>query len=719
MPRAAANPLDRPVSSLAKVHPNTVRALATLGVRTVRDLVLHFPSRHEQMGASGADAAVAGAMQTFVGTVVRAAFRKAFKRGLSMVEASVDTVDGPRRLVWFNQPYVIKRLVPGAAFRFTGKLAAGRGGLRVVNSFMEPATLGTSGPVAGASVYGDAAYVPVYASTVGLSQHSLRRLVATARPLMATLPDPLPPELREKYHLLPYATAVEHVHFPSDLAEAEAARHRLGFDEVLALQLALGRLRARRQSVLAPAIPFPEEATKAFVADLPFALTEDQRRAAWEVVQDLGRDVPMQRLLNGDVGTGKTAVAAVAAFVAARAGWQTAVMAPTDILARQHALTLGRLFAGTGIRVALWTSAYKGEGQDTQGTMAEEVAGLRLVRGKEAVEELRGEIASGQISIIVGTHALVQPEFSFGRLGLAVVDEQHRFGVATRQSLLDRAALPGGVAPHLLSMTATPIPRSLALTMYGDLDVSVLRQRPKDRPPVATCVVLPGKESPAWAKVRAELAAGRQAYVVCPLVESVEGKEDASVDETARRLAKAELKGFRVGELHGQLRPADKESSMAKFAAGETQALVCTTVVEVGVDVPNATVMWIEGAERFGLSQLHQLRGRVGRGAHVATCYLAPRTVGEASRKRLRAMEEVSDGFALAEHDLALRGHGDLLGEVQSGLPTFRVASVADVDLAADARAAAKLILEGDPELRQYPFLRKMVDGLAAEAHGE
>ncbi len=715
MPRAAVSQLDRPVSSLAKAHPNTVRALSNLGIRTVRDLLLSFPIRHEQL-TSETDTAAVGSLCSITAVVVKSGYRKAFRRGLSMVEATLATDSGHRQAIWFNQPYVAKRLVPGAVFRFTGKLSASRGGVKLVNPFIEPATLVAANdthesvPTSPGSIYGHNQLIPVYPTTVGLSQHSIRRLLAAARPLINNFFDPLPPSLVQQQNLLPYAEAIEKIHFANTADDTEAARRRLGFDEVLILQLALGRLRSTRQSVQAPIIPFSESVTKTFVTHLPFLLTNDQRQAAWEIIKDLGREIPMQRLLNGDVGTGKTAVAAIAAFVVAQAGWQIAVMAPTEILAQQHARTLGKLFAGTDVRLAVWTSSYKEE--------ITESAKISPGKSKKSHQDaLAKSIATGKISIVVGTNALVQPNMQFARLGLAIVDEQHRFGVATRQALLERGKT--GLAPHFLSMTATPIPRSLALTAYGDLDVSVLRERPKSRPPVTTILVPEDGLDRAFTALRAELDAGRQAFVVCPLVEKTEGREDANVEDTAASLATGELRGYQIQSLHGRMKAADKEAVMNKFINKKADVLVCTSLIEVGVDVPNATVMWIEGAERFGLSQLHQFRGRVGRGAYAATCFLVPRQRGDNARARLTVLVEVSDGFVLAERDLSLRGHGDLLGEMQSGLPTFRLASITDTALTATARDLARKLLDQDQDLLNVPALRLQVDHLTDGVHGE
>jgi ATP-dependent DNA helicase RecG len=468
-------------------------------------------------------------------------------------------------------------------------------------------------------------------------------------------------------------------------------------------------LRRLREARPAPVVPFDENATKSFTATLPFKLTDDQKVASMQVIKDLGSGRQMHRLLDGDVGSGKTLVAAIAMLNAARAGFQCALMAPTEILASQHYATLSRLLAGQSVGVALWTNSFK---RSSHG-QSEVVAG-----NKREATLLSDTIAAGGVKIIVGTHALVEESMRFNALALAVVDEQHRFGVRIRQLLTGKSGL-SGLEPHLLSMTATPIPRSLALAAFGDVDLSVLKQKPIGRQPILTRLIAKKDRAAAYAKVRAEIAAGRQAFVVCPLIDPSDVLGIASVTDEIEKLRSGELAGIPLGMMHGKLSSAEKEKAMADFLEKRTMVLVSTSVVEVGVDVPNATVMCIEGAERFGLAQLHQFRGRVGRSGHGSFCYLLPTSMSPGVKTRLGAVVKYDDGFSLAEKDLEMRGPGDVLGTVQSGIPDFRMASFADAPLIADARAAADYILESDPDLKAHAGLRAELKIAAEQAHLE
>ena len=695
--------LDTKVATLSPVLRRRASALAEIGLVKVRDALFHFPSRHEDYRTGVALADIeAGANVSVIAQVVKAKSRPRFGKRMSLTEATLTDGSSEIVAVWFNQPYRAKTLTPGREFRFTGKASRSRFGMQLQNPQVEPAA-------ATPRSLNENDLLPVYPTSVGVSQQVLRLLMRHALPAITEVEDPLPEDIRARFKLLPLRDAIRLVHFPTNNKEAIAARQRLGFDELLRVQLSLGRMRHLREARHAPVIAFDEQATRAFVASLPFTLTDDQRRATWAVLKDMASGHQMHRLLDGDVGSGKTIVAAVAAMNVTRSGFQSAIMAPTEILACQHFATLSRLFSRESCTVALWTNAYKRSSLHGKEIICE---------GKKEIVRLGQEIVDGKVSIIIGTHALVEDTMRFASLAFVVVDEQHRFGVKMRSQLCGKSGMLG-VEPHLLSMTATPIPRSLALAVFGDLDLSVLKEKPKGRQDVETRLVFRKERSVAYVTVREEIAAGRQAFVVCPLIDPSDILGAASVTEEFELLRKNELKGIKVGMLHGKMSSAEKEKAMADFLARKTKVLVSTSVVEVGVDVPNATVMCIEGAERFGLSQLHQFRGRIGRGEHRSYCFLLPGSFSPTVKDRLMAVVHHNDGFTLAERDLAMRGPGDVLGTAQSGFPEFRLASFADLRLIADAKDAAEAILEDDPELERHDALRRELKVYAERAHLE
>ncbi len=513
---------------------------------------------------------------------------------------------------------------------------------------------------------------PIYRLTQGLSVNMVRTNMRQALALMsADVFETLPPDILEKYSLIPVCRALENIHFPESDAAAEEARRRLAFDELLKLQLGMSLMKTRSRRHSAPKLD-KNIGTDEFIENLPFRMTEDQIRAMQEIKDDLCRDIPMNRLLQGDVGSGKTAVAAAACFFAARNGVQSALMAPTEILAVQHYGTLKGFLEPLGISVCLLT-------------------GSVTAKNKASV---RAKIASGEISVIVGTHAIIQKDVEYRSLGLVITDEQHRFGVAQRAALAEK-----GGSPHKLVMSATPIPRTLALIIYGDLDISVIKQLPGGRKPVKTYAVTGKLRSRAFGFVRKSLDEGRQAYVVCPMIEDSESDLFA-VKSYAERAAKEDLKGYSTALLHGGMSAAEKDRTMKKFRNGEIQVLICTTVVEVGVDVPNAAVMVIENAERFGLSQLHQLRGRVGRGQYESSCILITDNTSEDCIRRMKIMSSTTDGFKISEEDLKLRGPGDFFGSAQHGLPPLKIADIAcNTELLSMAQECAKELLADDPTL--------------------
>ena len=652
LPRSAPRPeaLALGVGTLPGVGTTVRKRLARLGLSTVGDLLAYRPRRYERPVDEKSIAELHGDEEAVIeGTVGRASSRR---RGrLHILTATVADGTGEIRATWFNQPWLEARLEPGTHVRLRGK--PNRYGFQVESYDLGEATE-------------TADFAPVYRGSEDLAQKQLRGIVASALAFVRAEGDPLPARLLVEQQLPVRADALTAIHHPRSLEEAEEGRRRLAFDELLTLQLALARRAAEREALVAAALPAPGELVGRYRAVLPFTLTGAQERAIAEIDADLERTTPMQRLLQGDVGSGKTAVALYALLRAAESGRQGALMAPTEVLAEQHFLTIEGLCAELGVRVALLTSALT----------AREHANVRQL------------IASGDVQLVVGTHALIQREVRFRDLAVAVVDEQHRFGVE------QRSALAEGRAPHVLHMTATPIPRTLALTVYGDLAVSEISAPPENRKPIVTAWVTDDRSSEAYERLTRHLADGRQAYVVCPLIEASETTVARAAEDEAERLRRAELKGFRVGCMHGRLKPAERRSIMAAFKAGELDVLVATTVIEVGVDVPNATIMIVQEADRFGLAQLHQLRGRVGRGAEQSYCLLVSRAkedLTDVARERLEAMVETSDGFELAERDLEIRGEGQLLGARQSGLSDLRFTRLRqDTDLLERAREAAR-----------------------------
>jgi ATP-dependent DNA helicase RecG len=657
-PSRLAEPLEPPYE---KARP----ALERLGLLTVGDLLEHLPHDAGREGRTVAEL-VAGESATVVVEVRSIRSRPVRRRGMKpLVEATVADESGPMKVTFFNQPWLEHKYKPGTRLVLHGKY-------RGRNSFSVQGHAPTSEAVAG----GEVAHYP---ATEGLQSTQILALVRDHRAALADVVEPLPAGLRASERLAGRAAALTAVHFPEAEGDAPGGRRRLAFEEMLLLELVLLRRKARRR-VPGTAVPLDAEPTLSERwrrGALPFDPTRDQERAIAEVCEDMARSAPMQRLLMGEVGSGKTVVALAAMLRAVEHGMQAALMAPTETLAEQHFATIQRLLGGETVSLALLTGSTPAR------------------RRADALAKL----ASGELSILVGTHALIEEEVEFDRLAVAVVDEQHRFGVEQRRRLDRKAEGPGmgGLRPHMLYLTATPIPRTLALTAYGDLDTTALRELPHGRKPIATHVA--GSEAArerAYERIREELRAGRQAFVVCPLVEESEALQARAATAEYERLAGTEFADFRVVLLHGQMRPRDKQEAMAAFAQGGADVLVATSVIEVGIDVPNATVMLVENAERYGISQLHQLRGRVGRGEHESVCIL----FGPPESRRLRALAEHDDGFRLAEIDLELRGEGEIVGTRQHGAAEFRVARLPeDAELLERARERARAILAADPEL--------------------
>lgn len=667
--------IDQPVTSFHPYAKRLSAPLKRLGIATVRDLLLHTPVRHEdlRMVVAIRDAR-AGQHAVVRGRIVTIANRRSPRRRVLVTEALVSDATGTIRCTWFQQPYLAHAFAIGTTVIIAGPVVADAYGLHVAGPMIERDR-------------GDTLHagrlVPVYPLTAGMTQKQFRFLVHAALPCIPQLSETLPEGVRHAAGLTDLHAAIRDIHFPADIAAVERARKRLAFEEAYTYFLHVRASREERDHAVAPVIPLDAETTRTIVQGLPFSLTVAQERVVQEILRDVAAARPMQRLLNGDVGSGKTVVAAIAAANVARAEYQTAYLAPTEILATQQERVLTRLLQPLGIRVALWTSASQ-----------------MLDGAPSTARSVAAAVRSGGVDVVVGTHVLLGERVRFHRLALAIVDEQHRFGVAQRAALRAKVDSRQPIAdsramPHLLSMTATPIPRTLALAMLGDLDQSVLDERPPGRTSVATTVVTTTDRLHMTRAIREEVDAGRQVFIVCPKIDAEDpdhstgqvAREIAAVEEALERAQRA-FPGVSIGALHGKLRKDVQRVVMADFIARRIMVLVATTVIEVGVDCPNATVMVIEDAERFGLAQLHQLRGRVGRGADAGTCYLTTRSEDVGVHARLQRVASCADGFRLAELDLEERGPGVVAGQQQSGWPEFRYATI-NSDLFRRARHAA------------------------------
>jgi len=638
--------LSAGIETLRGVGPKLAQAAGEAEIETLGDVLLRVPhSYRDRSQISEVVELRIGEEATLLVEVRSSRLRRTRRRNLTILEATVADESGPLTATWFNQAWLADKLVPGARLLICGKLE--RSGLRVSAHEL------LDGPAAGPAGLHTIGIVPVHPATERIKAQKVREWAWQARGLAADAIEPLPAALRARRRLAAAGDALAAAHFPDSLKEAEHARARLAFEELMLHQVALAHRRGERHSrrpgvALEPAA----EMTARWLESLPFELTSDQRDAVAEIDADLVSGEPMQRLLMGEVGSGKTVLALFAMLRAVECGHQATLMAPTETLAEQHFRTLETLLASSGISASLLTGSTPAPRR----------------------RDLLGHLATGQLQLVVGTHALIEDEVEFARLALAVVDEQHRFGVRQRAAL--DAKGPGAAAPHVLHMTATPIPRTLSMTAFGDLDATTLRELPAGRRPVSTWVVGEDRRAGAYEFVRARLREGRQAYVVCPLVSESDKLQARAATIEAKRLATGEFRDFKLDLLHGQMPARDKQAVMGRFAAGEADVLVATSVIEVGIDVANAAVMIIEEADRYGLSQLHQLRGRVGRAEHESACILFADSDSERASMRLAAIATKRDGFELAEVDLALRGEGEVLGTRQHGLPRFRVATL-------------------------------------------
>ncbi|HEX8946909.1 MAG TPA: ATP-dependent DNA helicase RecG [Candidatus Paceibacterota bacterium] len=729
------NPDELLITHFPRLRAEQKTALRKLGIVTIRDLLYHFPARYENAGPTGTIAAATpGTEVTLYGTIRKPETRKAWKSRRPIAEAWLEDSSGRVKVMWFSQPYIAKSLADGMVVKATGRMAGTAEKPYLANPDIERTPVkpddvhdnlfntATGNEVVRSNLTtSEQALYPVYPESKGISSlwlyHAVKKCIGSG--VHERMEDAIPRELLERYHLPTLSTALVWMHMPRTRKDSDVARKRFAFEEVFTIQLMMARRREAAARENALPVTVNRAALADFIASFPFPPTKAQQHAIASIVDDFEKPHPMMRLLEGDVGSGKTAVAAATAYLVAtsrppgrKAGTlQVAYLCPTEILAKQHFETFISFFKDHPIQIGLITGS---ECRKFPSKITREKS-THISRS-----QFQKWVANGEIPIVIGTHALVQKSLSFKTLAYAIIDEQHRFGKVHRQEL----ARKDGLTPHLLSMTATPIPRTLALTIYGDLDLTLLDQMPLGRKPVITEVLGPEKREDAYERVRTELAAGRQAYVICPRIDEPDPTKELalqakSVKAEAARLKKEVFPKATIGILHSKMTPAEKETAMQKFANGQTQILVATSVVEVGVNVPNATVILIEGAERFGLAQLHQLRGRVIRSSHQAYCFALPESYGQATRDRLTALTKAKDGFELAEYDLSLRGAGELYGARQWGVSDVAMEALRNVKLVEAARTEAAALIAQDPNLAAHPALASLARLRESDLHGE
>ncbi len=692
--------IETPLSALPSFKKSVLGKLKRLDIATVGDLLFHLPYRYEDYSALKPISELSpGELCTVLGTVKHVSAGQTWKKHVYITEVTIDDGTGTVRAIWFGNRFIAPTLGEGLSVRLSGKVSRDKKGLLFQTPDYERASR---------TATHTARLIPVYPETAGVTSRFFRWQITEIMKHIGTVPDPMPEEILKRIHLPSLSQAIRSIHFPENENDWKLARKRFAWDEMFTFQLKALQAKSLFETAKAIAIPPDPEGTGSFVKHLPFTLTRAQERSVSDILADLAKPRPMNRLLNGDVGSGKTVVAALAARSAAHAGFQTAILAPTEVLARQHWESLSRLFADESYPIALLTHAYQKLGGDT-------------VKKATLVSAIRAGIPK----IVIGTHAVLQEDVRFGDLALIIVDEQHRFGVEQRAYLQSRAGsisdgLPG-LTPHFLTMTATPIPRTLTLAFFGDLDLSLLDELPKSRKPIKTKIARNHADREVvYDFIRKEVRKGRQAFVISPLVEESEALEDVkAATAEAERLKKEVFPDLRISLVHGKLKSKEKESVMEEFRQGKSDILVATSVIEVGIDIPNASVILIENAERFGLAQLHQFRGRVGRAEHQSYCFLFPGEGVSTENLRLEALEKSANGFEIAQADLALRGPGSFFGTRQSGMPDVAMENLTNLKLVELARKEATDLLQADPSLEHHPLLLETLKRFEEKIHLE
>jgi ATP-dependent DNA helicase RecG len=733
--------LDIPIEKIPKVGPVFLKKLQKMGIKTVEDLFFHFPHRYEDFSNIRPISKIkTNETCCLQGKILEIGISRTWKKKMFLTEAIVEDKTGAIKVIWFNQPYLTKTLNEGDWVCLAGRVSSGKKGVYLSNPTYEKISV-INDKLSITNLTHTGRIVPVYPETEGLSSRWLRYIL---RPLLARfkneIPEILPLEIIKKYNFLPRAQALWQVHFPDSISLAKKAKERFSFEELFLIQLSVLKERLKLNKEKAEVIPSNIKITKELVVSLPFKLTDAQRKCTWQILKDLEKPSPMSRLMEGDVGSGKTVVAVIAALNVVRAGYQVAFMAPTEILAKQHFQEVVKLLKPFKVKIAFLTGK---EDKIVSQKLENEI--LEISRQK-LLERMR----KGEVDILIGTHSLIQDKVKFKNLALCLIDEQHRFGVEQRAKLVQHQV--HRTIPHLLSMTATPIPRTLALTVYGDLDLSILDEMPKGRKKIITKVVSPKEREKAYNFVREQVEFGNQVFVICPRIESKTNSSNIqhptsntelrlggakvkkrtkssspilswtdvkAVKEEYEKLSKKIFPDLKIGMLHGKMKTKEREKTMKDFKNKKIDILVSTSVVEVGIDIPGATVMIIEGAERFGLAQLHQFRGRVGRSDLQSYCFLFTDSPAKKTRQRLEAIVKSEDGFELAQKDLEIRGPGSLYGVRQWGIPDLAMENFQNIPLIEKTREEAKELLAKDPELKKYPSLEERLENFQKRIHLE
>jgi ATP-dependent DNA helicase RecG len=687
------------LQNVSFVEKNYLKKLDQLGIKTVRDFLYYFPSRYDDFSKlTGIADLETDHVATVSGKIIDIHVIRAWKRRMTIIEAVIQDKTGSIRVVWFNQPYIIQNIKKDSLVRLSGKISWDKKGIFISNPAYE---------LAKRTPTNTGRLVPVYSETRGMTSKWMRWKISQLLKKYSTeIPEIIPHAILKRQKLIGACEAIQQLHFPDNFPKIKEAQKRMAFEEMFLIQLVSTRARKDWEKSPAISIEFNEKLIKGFVDSLPFKLTDAQKKSAFQILRDLEKKYPMNRLLEGDVGSGKTVVAAIAALEAMMAGFQTAIMAPTEVLAKQHFETFGKILKGFSQKVGLLI------GSET-----------RTFWKKNTRKNFLGKIRRSEIKILIGTHALIQKDVEFKNLALVIIDEQHRFGVEQRAKLQKQASeLKDGLKksiPHLLTMTATPIPRTLALAFFGNLDISLLDEMPKGRKKIITEIITPAKRNKVYDFIRSEIKSGRQVFFIYPLIEESEKISGKAATEEHKNLSENVFPDLKIGLLHGRMKPKDKEDVMRKFKDKDYNILVSTSVIEVGVDVPNSTIMVIEGSERFGLAQLHQFRGRVGRSEHQSYCFLFTESASETTSKRLNALIESEDGFKLAEKDLEIRGPGEFIGKRQSGIADGAMKYLGDVKLIQQARLEAQSVFTLDPKLEKFPELKNALQKFDQEAHLE
>ena len=713
--------LETDIANLNRVGASTAKKLKKLGTATVRDLLFYFPFRYDDFSKVTPIARLAtGQSANVVGQIDLLQNKRSPRRRINITEALISDGTESLRVIWFNQPFIARILKAGDWVSLAGKVEDDYGGPTMTSPVYEKVTSpnpsfvrrGTSGFYQGGNnAIHTQGLVPNYHLTANLTHKQVRFLIKQVISLANKITDWLPWEVKQNVKLISLGEAIKKIHFPKTDLEIRKARERLAFDELFLIQLQSQLIKKSLALSQGLKIEFHEPETKKFVGSLPFKLTNAQRKAAWEILKDMARGRPMSRLLEGDVGSGKTLVAVSAMLNVALNQKQAVLMVPTEILARQHYDTVCRLLADFGAKIGLVTRSQR------EISKSQIPNPKQILNSNDQKTKLNSINIMAEADIVIGTHALIQADVKFNNLALAIIDEQHRFGVEQRQRLIEKSG--GKLTPHFLSMTATPIPRSLALALYGDLDLSIINEMPQDRKKIITQVVPEKSRAAAYEFIRQQIRQGRQVFVICPLVDSADKSGAKSVEAEYEKLAKIVFPDLAIGKLHGRLKAGEKEKIMREFLDGKIKILVSTSVVEVGVDAPNASVMMIEGADRFGLAQTHQFRGRVGRSRYQSYCFLFTDSQAADTLKRLEALTKNHDGLALAKLDLKFRGPGEVYGTEQKGFPELKIASLFNYALMKQAREQAIRLLEIDPGLNRWPALKARLGEREKKAHLE